>query len=454
MAENSSKTRRNFLKTTAGAAGIAGLAGCNTNGEDDDPDGTDTDDSSTTESDPTYSLQTSALEYDLTDLATSEADTHDQDYVEDNYSAELGLTVLNNGEEADLEDLSEVHLEDEEGEEVETTEEGYVPEYAVEDGQELTVRAEVEGETLEETVTVNKELPDEFYADARIQEGSETLYNTDWSTPYSFDNHIVDRQAFLDQRAERRNELADDEVITEDDLRTFEENIEFVEQEFDFNENEMTETYLRLLNFAMKGGSPGDFEYEGSGNTPNFFNVEKALEEHTDFDPNYVGSFWNPREPDVPTSADSDGLRVKSQIAHVGDDWFHNGEDNVLTSAHISEVDEIEMAKDVEDEPAQYLAVSVLGEFERGNTDIDNPDDASYFVQEAVTSPVTLNDDLAELELSEDISWNALNQIRENTEWEDVMIPMELATALGTNLDGSVEMEGESTTDSRIKVTR
>jgi hypothetical protein len=446
--------RRDFMKA-AGTAGIAGLAGCNSLGEentdtDDRETDTSTDTATDTPQDPTYDIRVSALEYDLTNLATSETNQHDQAYVEDNYSAELGVTVLENGEETGLEELGDVHLENEEGEEVETTEEGYVPEYAVSDGEELTVRAEIDGETKEETVTVSKELPSEFYADAKIQEDGEVLYDTDWSTPYSFDNHIVDRQAFLDQRAERRNELADDQIFTESDLEQFKEGNQEYRNE-GHGEEELIEYILRGIGVSITGSGE---RWEGSEAKMNSFNVEKALEEHTDFDPNYVGSFWNPREPDVPTSADSDGLRVKSQIAHVGDDWFHNGEDNVLTSAHISEVDEIEMAKDVEDEPAQYLAVSVLGEFERGNTDIDNPDDASYFVQEAVTSPVTLNDDLAELELSEDISWNALNQIRENTEWEDVMIPMELATALGTNLDGSVEMEGESTTDSRIKVTR
>jgi hypothetical protein len=446
--------RRDFMKA-AGTAGIAGLAGCNSLGEEntdteDRETDTSTDTATDTPQDPTYDIRVSALEYDLTNLATSETNQHDQAYVEDNYSAELGVTVLENGEETGLEELGDVHLENEEGEEVETTEEGYVPEYAVSDGEELTVRAEIDGETKEETVTVSKELPSEFYADAKIQEDGEVLYDTDWSTPYSFDNHIVDRQAFLDQRAERRNELADDQIFTESDLEQFKEGNQEYRNE-GHGEEELIEYILRGIGVSITGSGE---RWEGSEAKMNSFNVEKALEEHTDFDPNYVGSFWNPREPDVPTSADSDGLRVKSQIAHVGDDWFHNGEDNVLTSAHISEVDEIEMAKDVEDEPAQYLAVSVLGEFERGNTDIDNPDDASYFVQEAVTSPVTLNDDLAELELSEDISWNALNQIRENTEWEDVMIPMELATALGTNLDGSVEMEGESTTDSRIKVTR
>ena len=451
MAKNSRKTRRDFLKATAGAAGITGLAGCNTDGEGENSDGTDTDGTTGTDTsqDPTYSLQTSALKYDLTDLATSEADTHDQTYVENNYSAELGVTVLENGEEADLEELGDVHLEDEEGERVETTEDGYIPEYAVEDGQELTVRAEINGETVEETIRVNKELPSGFYADARIQEDGEVLYDTDWITPYSFDNHIVDRKAFLDQRAERRNELADDQIFTESDLEQFREG----NQEYR-NEGHSQEELIEYVLLGIGLGITGEADsWEGSRASMNSYNVEKALEEHTEFDPNYVGSFWNPREPDVPTSADGDGLRVKSQLAHVGDDWFHNGEDNI-TASHISGVDEIEMAKDVEDEPAQYLAVSVLGEFERANTDIDNPDDASYFVQEAVTSPVTLNDNLAELGLSEDISWSALNQIRENNNWEDVMVPMELATAVGSELDGSVEMEGENTMDSRIKVSR
>jgi hypothetical protein len=47
-----------------------------------------------------------------------------------------------------------------------------------------------------------------------------------------------------------------------------------------------------------------------------------------------------------------------------------------------------------------------------------------------------------------------LYDIRDNTDWEEVMIPMELATAIGTDVEGSVSMEGETTRDSKLRVTR
>ena len=439
-------SRRDFIKGTAGAAGITGLAGCNTDGGDDDPDGTDTDGSTGTDTsqDPTYSLQTSALEYDLTDLATSEADTHDEAYVENNYSAELGVTVLENGEEADLEELGDVHLENEEGEQVETTEEGYVPEYAVEDGQELTVRAEINGETVEETITVTKELPNGFYADARIQEDGEVLYDTDWTTPYSFDNHIVDRQAFLDQRSEKREQLSAENIISESDEERFDEEIEKLRSgEYgDFGEEELVGRFFGSIWSAINGLGV----YEGSEASVNSMNMEQAMLDNFDYRPVFVGGFTNPKEPDVPSSGDGEGFEVNSKLAFVDGDWYHGTED--FGYQHISKVNENPMAQ----ENSGIVAVSVLAEFERGNTELLNHDDPDEIVEATVTSPVTLNGNMTELELSDDISWNALNQIRENTDWTEAMAPLELATAIGSEIDGNVEMEGETPGSSRIKL--
>jgi hypothetical protein len=503
MAENSSKTRRNFLKTV-GAAGVAGLAGCNGLGgngseradngsatedpgppnptdtqnttendtqgytENDTQDYTENDSQGSTENDtqdspeedtgepdPSYSIQGSPLQYDLTDLATSETYSHDEAYIRDNYSAELGVTVLEDGEEVSLEELGDVHLENEEGEQVHRTEDGYVPEYAVEDGEELTVKAEVDGETLEDTVTVNKELPNLFYADARLVENGEVLYDTDWTTPYSFDANIgengevtedntyqITRQQFHQQRTQKRNELAGDELILESDLETWRGYFE--EDEDELTEEEKKEYYLGGLGYAMEGGE----HYEGTGADDNAFNVEKAMLEHSPYEPVFIGGFTNPKEPDVPGAGDGDGYPVDSQVAYVEGDWYHVGKDNA-GARHISEIDEIGL---VGDQGGNYGAVSVLAEFERGNTELLNYEDADEIVETAVTSPVTLNGNMTELELSNDISWNTLKEIRDNTDWEQVMVPMELATAIGNNVEGSVSMEGETTSDSRLRV--
>ena len=435
--------RRSFLKTTGAIAGAAGLAGCNSlNGDNSDGSETDTATDTDTSHDPTYDLRTSALEYDLTDIATEETNTHDQAYVQENYSTQLGITVLENGEQVSLEELTNVHLEDEEGEQVETTEEGYVPEYAVEDGQELTVTAEVNGETLQDTITVTKELPSEFYADARIQEDGEVLYNTDWSTPYSFDNHIVNRQAFLDKRAQRRDELTADEVMTETDIEKFQEGNQ--EYKSEASREEFIEYVLRGINAGIRGLG----EFEGSNASPNSFNVEKALQEYTDFDPKYVGSFVNPRELDVEESTDGDGIRVNSQVAYVDGDWFHNGEEYVGAS-HISDIDEIEMAKDPGQTASKHWAVSVLAEMEEG----EDSRNFEEFVKDAVTSPVTLNENITELDMSDSVAWDTLEQIRDNSEWDSTMAPIELATAIGSDSEGRVRLDGEALNNSRIRIS-
>ena len=436
--------RRDFL-IAAGTAGITSLAGCNTAGNDGDQKGTNSDKESTKDtSNPTYDIRTSALEYDLTDLATEETNTHNQAYVQNNHSAQLGVTVLENGEEVSLENLSNVHLENEEGEEVETTDGGYVPEYAVNDGQELTVRAEVNGETLEDTITVTKELPGEYIVDAAMMEDGETVYETDWNTPYEFDTQIVNRQAFLDQRAERRNELAADKIISEADQEISEENMDDLKQ--DYEGEELVERILGSINAATRGIGP----YGGSSASPNSFNVEKAMLDHFDYSPVIVGGFVNPAEPDVPDAGDGDGMPVDTQIAFVDGDWYENSETNVRAT-HIDDIDESPL---VGTTGANFGAVSVLAEFERGNTELLSYDDANQIVEETVTSPVALNRNITELDLSDDISWNTLDAIRDNTEWEEVMVPMELATAVGTDVDGKVEMEGENTMDSRIRVNR
>jgi hypothetical protein len=428
--------RRNFLKTTAGAAGIAGLAGCNTDGGDEDPDGTDTDDSSTTEPDPTYSLQTSALEYDLTDLATSEANQHDQAYVEDNYSAELEVTVLENGQgETDLEDLSEVHLENQEGETIETTEDGYVPEYAVEDGQELTVRAEVNGEELTETVTVSKNLPDNFLVDAQMMEGGETVYETPWSTPYEFDSHVTDRQAFLDQRAEKRDEIAQNNLVEKVDDQRMERlwnELEAGEHERYQTEEEKKEAALSLMRSAIHGST--DFDGVGVDRVEELAVNEEKLMENLDFFPYeevFIGGFTNPEEPEYDENGNKqiDGVQVDSQVAYVDGDWYHIGNTGIIE--HIDNAEDIEM---VDATASSYAANSVLAEFEEGEMDNLEQSMKDYYTGEAVTSPVTLSSQMTdqnEMLTGFPTSWALLESIRDNQEWDSTMNGLELAADQG-----------------------
>jgi len=561
MAKNSQKTRRDFLKTTGTVVGVTSIVGCNSIGNDgSDSQGKETTGSgsnNTGTSRPTYELQSSNLEYDLTDFAASEANQHDKSYVEENYSSKLEVVAFKNGTEVDLEIQSLVHLEDEEAEEVATTDDGSVPEYAVRDGQELIVRAEIDGEIIEDTVSVNKVLPHDydvilnigeevsleefvdslgdvilveggdhggevyletqqgtqvevteygtvpgdkieeieegqelklgtetggeltdsatvvalnktprgaFIIDTRLIENGETVLHH-WDTPYRFDAEIGDpervtedntyevtRERFLQQRSETRNELAADEIITDSDLELIRESNEYLEEERELDEETLIERRFNIVSAAMRG--LGD--YEGSSANPDSINVEKAMLDNFDYRPVFVGGFLNPQEPNVPSSGDGAGFDVDSQVAYVEGDWYHVGESNI-NSRHIREIDEIGMVEEgtnFENTSASELAVSVLGEFERGNTDLlDGSQDPEEYVETAVTSPVTLNSNFAEVEVSGDISWQLLDSIRENSEWTETMAPIELAAAIQIDTEEAevVGVEDDGSGNPQIK---
>jgi len=241
--------------------------------------------------------------------------------------------------------------------------------------------------------------------------------------------------------------LAADEIISDSDLETFKDNIEHL-KEGDYNERERINSYFRNINAATRGGDI----YEGSGASPHATNVEKAMLDHFDYRPVFVGGFTNHREPDVPDAGDGDGFPVDSQVAYVDGDWFHVGETNV-GAKHINDIDEIIMAKDWS--PASYNAVSVLEEFEEGNTDIENPERADLYVKNAVKSPASLNDNIGgEINLSDDISWNILHSIRENEAWAETMAPVELAIAIGESNQefDTVDLEGEGLENPRFRI--
>lgn len=554
MAKNSQNTRRDFLKTTGTMVGVTSIAGCNSlgNGNDrSDSQGKETNRSGSNNTDigtstPTYELQSSDLKYDLTDLAASEANQHDKLYLEENYSSKLEVVAFKNGKEVDLEIQSQVHLEDEDAEKVAITDDGSVPEYAVRDGQELIVRTKIDGEIIEDTISVNKILPHDydvilnigeevsleefmdslddvtlveggnhgrkvyletqqgtqvevteygtvprdkigeieegqelklgtetggeltdsatvvalnktprgaFIIDARLIDDGETVLHH-WDTPYRFDAEIGDpetvtddntyevtRERFLNQRAETRDEIAGDQLITEEDLATWRDY--FGDEEDEFSRTEKVEAYLGGLNLAMEGGGP----YEGSGANDNSVNLEEAMFEHSPYESVFIGGFTNPKEPDVPSAGDGDGFEVDSKLAFVDGDWYQGTDD--FGFQHISKVNENPMAQ----ENSGITAVSVLAEFDRGNTELLDYNDADEIVESTVTSPVTLNGNMTELELSDDISWNALNQIRENSGWTETMAPIELATAIQIDTEGGklVGVENDGSGNPQIK---
>jgi len=577
MAKNSQKNRRDFLKATGTVVGVTSIAGCNSLGNGND--GSDSQGKEITGSGsnnkgtsrPTYELQSSNLEYDLTDFDASEANQHDKSYVEENYSSKLEVVAFKNSKEVDLEIQSHVHLEDEDAEEVATTDDGSVPEYAVRDGQELIVRAEIDGEIIEDTVSVNKNLPHDydvilnigeevsleefmdslddvtlveggdhggevyletqqgtqvevteygtvprdkieeieegqelklgtetggeltdsatvvalnktprgvFIIDARLIENGETVLHH-WDTPYRFDAEVgdpgrvtadntyeVSRDQFHQLRAKRRDELEADEIIAESDLDTLEGAIDTISEERDFDQTQKIESYFRLLNVAMRGRSE---RYEGSGANPTAANVEKAMLDFSPYEPVYVGDLINPPEPVVLTSGDGGGVTVHSQLAYVDGDWYHVGRDNI-NATHIDDIEDLGMVEQTDDldfpnASASELGVSVLGEFERGDTGIKDPDKAGGYVEAAVKAPVTsgvmrskvdysLIDALGgELNLSEDLSWSLLRSIRENSQWTETMAPIELAAAIQIDTEEAevVGVEDDGSGNPQIK---
>lgn len=93
------------------------------------------------------------------------------------------------------------------------------------------------------------------------------------------------RGEFHRLRAERRDELAADEITAEPDLDTLERAIETISEERDFDQTQKIESYFRLRNLVMRGWTE---RYEGSGANPTAANVEKAMLDFSPHEPVYV----------------------------------------------------------------------------------------------------------------------------------------------------------------------
>jgi hypothetical protein len=440
MSRENLKNRRGFLKAF-GAASTAAVAGCPSRTGGDTRNQEDSGSTRTTERPETnYQLQVSDLEYDLTDLPTSELDQHTRAHVDQNYSEDHGITVLENGEEVNPSQLGRLRLENEEGEPVETTEEGHVPEYAVSDGESLTVRLRVTGETLHDILTVNKDLPDNFLVDAEIVEDGEVLYQTPWSTPYQFDTHTTDRQEFLQTRRRKRNELAEDNVAERVDAERIQNRYEELQSE-GLSDRELKRETLREVRKAVQG-SP---DVQGSPGVDNVLGIEpwnavaqaineEYLMDNLDFLPYeevYIGGIGNPAGPRIEKQGSTTkGTSQGSKIAYVDGDWYHVSS-TLDEVAHVENIHEIGM---VSGSSSVKGALSVLGEFKREGMETVTERDKIIGLDNVIRAIPTLRDRLSGVEETFNtlpISWSVLGSIRRNRDWDDFMPQIEMAVDHG-----------------------
>jgi hypothetical protein len=473
MAENSSKTRRNFLKTV-GAAGVAGLAGCNGLGgngseradngsatedpgppnptdtqnttendtqgytENDTQDYTENDSQGSTENDtqdspeedtgepdPSYSIQGSPLQYDLTDLATSETYSHDEAYIRDNYSAELGVTVLEDGEEVSLEELGDVHLENEEGEQVEITDQGYVPEYEVEDGEEITVKATVGNQNLQATASVDKNTPEEFGLDADLVDSGEVIFSTEYSTPYKFDSFTVDRQEVRDRRIEGTRETTPASYLNIDE-QEFEENWERIKNwdkpEWKKKLFLLTQARARVVDAEAEAQSPFNSLDLGMAS-------ELAIRDadFVEYDDVFIGDVTNtPPEEDAPT--------YDTLVAFVDGDWYHLGTD-YAEAYHIDTITE---------DPSEIRSMNSVGAHSEFGSTLAGEANNDFNPLSAFSNRGIDTGWVDE----EQAEWK-LNEIQDNSAWDEFMHFEEMQAGLDEEFvdqkDVIAEGSGEET---------
>ncbi|WP_124196760.1 hypothetical protein [Natrarchaeobius chitinivorans] len=208
-------SRRKLIGT--GAAGIAtGLAGCadllDDNSEENEQGsdlGQDSDNDHNSENGEEYSLGFSASSIDLSSLDLEQP--FEEDQVAGEYASELSYTLEPGSEGIEPDELY-LEINGEETEYTEELSEDVLPELET----ELTLYAEVDGETLQDTLTVQKELPDTF------------IYDSEDETPYNFNTienldeyHIEEREKYHEHQLEYADTAYNQKSIPE---RTREEN--------------------------------------------------------------------------------------------------------------------------------------------------------------------------------------------------------------------------------------
>ncbi len=206
-------TRRNFLKGTGAAAATAtSLSGCldqNSGNKEENYEDNNTD----RDTGPSYELKLSVNgEVDLSELPTSELGSLDEIRSEDYVELEYRLLEENeNGREKVDPDHIKLMLEGENGEEnnielgPEVDNAYQIACYDLLEGEnDVTLEAEIDGETVEASDTTEKKTPETYRAEVQID--GENLDS--YTTPYQFDTINVDTEEYQRLRQETINQDA------------------------------------------------------------------------------------------------------------------------------------------------------------------------------------------------------------------------------------------------------
>lgn len=359
--------RRNFLKVT-GAAGTAGLAGCTSilednenpgyeedtstqqkrHGRDDTPTGTDDNTSSAG-----YELDFSISNVDLSDLPVRELgqmdSIRDQDYFTLEYEILRDSEPIETGQIDNLQltftglaveiywgggETIETWPEQENtldlGPEIDTAYEIACTE-AFNGENQVKLTAEVDGQTLEAEDTVEKILPEHYLIEPLVD--GEPLNN--YVTPYEFDTHDMDWDAFI----EWREPIVD--RMTREDVKQKAEDHNFDQYEQYGNERVKKRELIRDIGELVRD----TIGIHSTLAVNQALSEEYIIQNHTDYEDEevYAAGFRNPGGHG-------------SKALYIDGDWYHH-ETLGPEVTHINNIEEIEMVGGVRDE-----FVSVLGE--------------------------------------------------------------------------------------------
>lgn len=372
--------------------------------------------STPTETEPEYELNLSPFQGgDTVDLSSLplEPTEYTEDDIWTDYSFELEYEVLRDGEPVNPENVS-----------IESVElGGYEPEYdsgenriaepCTEAGwgeNTFLLEATAEGETLRVETVLEKKTPDNYRVEPFVN--GEPL-TPGYSTVFQFDTHNLDTEEFYEERDEIIEKMTHDDILDYIDR----ERLNNILEDDSLSEVERKRKAMASIGYDVNeavGKSSATAEYQAA-------NEESVFRELTEYEEVYQGGFHNPNDLTI-----EGGGNHGSKVAYIDGDWYHHETINPEV-VHVNNLERMDMMQPPEDSNnGEY--VSVLGEYEEGNMrEVGWPDqvtrsNALLFTTAIPTLDVSIKDAVA----SYNFGLAALEMIRDNESWEDVMRPVEL----------------------------
>lgn len=430
------QTRRNVLKGAGALLTGTALAGCN-DGSDNPGTETETPTETPYNEETTYEIELSVTdELDLSgvyDLLLNQysgdelAEFTEEDW-QNAWETVLGTTGIRDEDHLQLEYTITEYLDGEEQGEVEPDHlelsfQGENGNHDVELGPEIdnaydiactelhngenhvTLTAEVDGETVRETATIRKIVPETHLVEGWVDGERVTPYNS----PFRFDTQQTDSEEIARKRREEHPVWEDAlEYVDQDRIRDIAEN---------GTKKELLEYTMEVIAIYIgEEGVPG-----ASSNAQQHAATEQEMiQQFTDFGLTdvYANGFNNPADI---TSGKSGNHGSKA--FYLDGDWFH--QDTMPgDTAHASELDQIDM---IDGSNEDY--VSILAEFEEGEMEELRYSTKMSHMTVFHASQVMPSGELTvhDLTVSDSYGSTSLDMIRDNVNRGRIMNPVEAA---------------------------